>query len=219
MTTDAAPAPLAPGLSHAPVVAPQGVVLMLHGGADRGTKPVEKNTSLSWKRSRRMMREIEEQLNLAGVAVSLLRYRVKGWNAAPGRLPSPIPDARWALDQTRRSYPGVPVVLLGHSMGARTAVAVADDEAVVGVVALAPWLPKGEPVGVLTGRSLHAAHGRRDKITSARATAAFVERASRIGADAHFHDMGRVGHYMLRGVPRWNEFAVTRSLAVLGLAP
>ena len=37
----------------------------------------------------------------------------------------------------------MPVVLLGHSMGGRTAVAVADDPSVVGVVALAPWLPAG----------------------------------------------------------------------------
>ncbi len=209
-----APAPLSPGLTHAPVVAPRGVVLMLHGGADRGTKPVDER-SLSWQRSRRMMREIEDDLNVAGVAVTLLRYRVKGWNAHRGVMPSPVPDARWALEQVKASYPDTPIVLLGHSMGARTAVAVADDPLVAGVVALAPWFPRGEPVEALTGSVLHAAHGRKDRITSARATADFVARAARVGAEAHFHDMGRVGHYMFRAAGRWNEFAVTRSLALL----
>ena len=43
----------------------------------------------------------------------------------------------------------------------------------------------------------------------------FVARAARAGAEAHFHDMGRVGHYMFRAAGRWNEFALTRSLALL----
>jgi alpha-beta hydrolase superfamily lysophospholipase len=133
-------------------------------------------------------------------------------------VPSPVPDARWALDEVRREHGDLPVVLLGHSMGARTAVAVADDPGVTGVVGLAPWLPADEPHATLRGKHLAAAHGRSDKITSARATAAFVGRARRVTASAEFHDMGRVGHYMLRDVAAWNRFALSRSLAFVGQA-
>ncbi|MGZ4480239.1 MAG: hypothetical protein ACXVW2_16610, partial [Nocardioidaceae bacterium] len=95
------------------------------------------------------------------------------------------------------------------------AVAVADDASVTGVVALAPWLPADEPRTPLAGKRLAAAHGRSDKITSARQTRAFVEHAAGIAASAEFHDMGRVGHYMFRRIAAWNEFAASRSLALL----
>jgi predicted esterase len=98
-------------------------------------------------------------------------------------------------------------------MGARTAVAVAGDANVTGVVALAPWLPADEPNATLSGKHLAAAHGRADKITSARATQAFVRRAATVAASTEFRDMGRVGHYMFRGIPDWNRFAISRSLA------
>ncbi|MGH3345722.1 MAG: alpha/beta hydrolase, partial [Nocardioides sp.] len=101
------------------------------------------------------------------------------------------------------------------SMGARTAVQVADDPLVRGVVALAPWFPPDEPVAALAGKRLVAAHGRRDRITSARATRGYVERARRAGAEASYVDMGRVGHYLLRRVGAWNELALTSSLELL----
>ena len=116
---------------------PRGLVLLLHGGADKGTDPIDES-SLSFRRSRWMMAETQHRFHESGVDVWLLRYAVKGWN---GHLSSPVPDARWALSQVRREHGSLPVVLLGHSMGGRTAAAVADDPNVVGVVALAPWLP------------------------------------------------------------------------------
>jgi pimeloyl-ACP methyl ester carboxylesterase len=161
-----------------------------------------------------MMGAIHGELNAHGLAVSLLRYRFKGWNAGSGG-PSPVLDARWALDRLTDAHPGLPVVLLGHSMGARTAVAVADHAAVAGVVALAPWFPPGEPVEGLRGKTLYAAHGRVDRITSPRATAAYVARARGIAVRAELLDMGRVGHYMLRRQERWNAVATARALDVL----
>jgi predicted esterase len=207
----------APSLTRRTPEDPQAVVLMLHGGKARGLDPVDER-SASWRRSRWMMSHIAGRANRAGVAVWLLRYGVRGWNAGGGADPSPVPDARWALDEVRREHGDVPVVLLGHSMGARTSVAVADDASVVGVVGLAPWLPGDEPVRPLAGKHLAVAHGAADKITSARATRAFVGRAERAAASAEFHDMGRVGHYMLRRVADWNEFAVSRSLAFVDTA-
>jgi len=101
-------------------------------------------------------------------------------------------------------------VLVGHSMGGRTACRAADHPLVRGVVALAPWLPPGEPVSALTGRELHAAHGRRDRITRARDTRAYVERARTVATAASFTDMGERGHYLLTGIHAWNELAVDR---------
>ncbi len=102
-------------------------------------------------------------------------------------------------------------------MGARTAVAVADDPTVTGVVALAPWLPADEPHAALTGKHLAAAHGRSDKITSWRQTRAFCRAVEPVAASVELQSMGRVGHYMFRHIPAWNAFAVSRSLALLGV--
>lgn len=190
---------------------PRGVVLMLHGGKETSTQPVD-GRSASWRRSWAMQRTITPRAHTAGVSTWLLRYRERGWN---GSGAVPIEDARWALEEVRRELGDLPVVLLGHSMGARTSAHVADDPSVVGVVALAPWFPPDERVGALAGKHLVAAHGRRDRITSPRATAYFVERAKPIAASARLEDMGETGHYMLRRTTAWNEMAVSSSLALL----
>lgn len=194
---------------------PEGLILMLHGGRADGLTPVDQK-SASWRRSSWMMDQIGGRANRAGISVWLLRYQVRGWNARVATPPSPVPDARWALDEVRRELGQLPVVLLGHSMGARTAVAVADDPSVLGVVAVAPWLPKGEPVEPLTGRHLVAAHGPRDRITRYKDTKYYVERAREVAASATLTTMEGLGHYMLKGRGRWNDFAAESSLRLLG---
>ena len=207
----------------------RAVALMLHGGAERGHDPIDER-SLAFRRTRWMTTTISGRLARSGVRTAMLRFRVKGWNAQrAGSVatdanaghepePSPVADARDALAHLRANVPDLPIVLVGHSMGARTAAWVADEPGVVGVVGLAPWLPPDDPVHALAGRHLVAAHGRRDRITSARATAAYVRRAERVAASAQFLDMGALGHYMVTGVRRWNATAVAATLSIVDAA-
>ena len=183
---------------------PVAMVLVLHGGKAHSSDEVTRR-SLSWRRSLRLARDLRESLSGAGVGLSVLRYRTVGWN---GDGAGKIEDARWALDRIRDEHGEVPVAILGHSMGGRAACRVADHELVRGVVALAPWLPPGEPVAALAGRGLYAAHGQRDRITRANDTRAFVERAREVATAASFTDMGDLGHYLLRGVRAWNSCAL-----------
>ena len=190
------------------------VVLMFHGGKPNSTEPV-RSTSLSWLRLRLMQREISKELAELGAAAWLLRFGVRGWNARAEGGPSPLVDARRALELVRAEHSGVPVVLLGHSMGARTAVAVAGDPAVTGVVALAPWLTPADPDGQLAGRHLIAAHAPTDRITRFGDTAAFVQRARSVARSARMIDMGPLDHAMLRERERWNRVALESTAEII----
>ena len=210
--TDLARTPPGPSLtSPGAVASPNAVVLVLHGGKDRSRAEVT-GRSLSWQRAAALGRTLARGLRDDAVAVRLLRYRTVGWN---GDGADKIADARWALDQIAAGEAGVPVALVGHSMGGRTACHVADHPLVRGVVALAPWLPPGEPVAALTRKQLHAAHGQRDRITRARDTRAYVERAAEVADAASFSDMGDRGHYLLSGIHAWNTYTLDRVRLVL----
>jgi alpha-beta hydrolase superfamily lysophospholipase len=207
------PAPAGPAVTaFDPVERPRATVLVLHGGKDRSRKTVT-GRSLSWQRGAALGRTLGRRLHEDGVAVRLLRYRSVGWN---GDGADKIADARWALDGIRDELGDVPVVLVGHSMGGRTACHVAGDRTVLGVIALAPWLTSGDPVEPLTGKELHAAHGRRDRITRAGDTRAYVERAATVASATSFTDMGDRGHYLLSGIHAWNAFTVDRVRRILG---
>jgi pimeloyl-ACP methyl ester carboxylesterase len=186
------------------------MVLLLHGGKPHSRQPID-GRSASWRRALWLQRSIAARSHEAGVGVWLLRYRHRGWNGGA----SPTDDARWALDRLREAHGDLPVVLLGHSMGARVAVHVADDPSVVGVVGLAPWWSADDPVATLAGRALRAAHGRRDRITSFRETSRYVDRARTVAASAELRDLGGLGHYMLVGSREWHDVALSSVLEVL----
>lgn len=196
---------------------PRGIVLMLHGGAEHGHRPVD-HRSLALRRTRSMQDAISPALTGAEISVGLLRFSVKGWNAATGETPDPVRDARLAIRDLRQEHPETPIVLLGHSMGARTAAHVADEDGVLGVVGLAPWFPSDDPVEPLTGKRLVAVHGTRDRITSPRATRIFVERAAQVAAEARYVELRGRGHYMLTRIASWNRAAVQESLEIFARA-
>lgn len=190
---------------------PDAVVLLLHGGRPHSSRPVD-GRSASWRRMALLQRALAPDLAARGASSWLLRYRERGWNDTGSAA---VSDTRWALAEVRRVLGGVPVVLLGHSMGGRVAVHAADDPSVRGVVALAPWWGADDPVAALGGRVLRAAHARSDRITSYRMTAAYVARAREAGVDADLTDMGSLGHYMLAGSRRWTDVARGLTLDVL----
>ena len=197
---------------HDSVDAPTAMVLVLHGGKDRSRAPVTRR-SLSWQRGAALGRTLGRRLHDAGVGVRLLRYRSVGWN---GDGADKIADAYWALDTIRDAVGEVPVVLVGHSMGARAAVRAAGHPAVAAVAGLAPWLPPGEPAGQLAGRRVLLAHGSADSITSPAETWAFLERARAV-TEVSAVEVRDGDHAMLRRARLWHAIAAEFARAALAL--
>jgi len=135
-------------------VIPRGIVVVAHGGREVGTEPVTA-TQLAVLRMIPLAWAIRQAVRDDGIEVRRPLFTVRGWNGAQA---SPVPDLARALDDIRARFGTVPVVLAGHSMGARAALRVAGHPAVIAVAGLAPWLPAGEPVD--PGRAPGAARTR-----------------------------------------------------------
>jgi dienelactone hydrolase len=205
----------APVLDTRPATAaPLAVALFCHGGTVASVEP-PKERALSLVR----MRAIEQFVSAAGsglgLTTHLLRYRVAGWN---GPAADAHADVRWALDEIRAEHPGLPIVLVGHSMGGRAVLRAGGEDGVAAVCALAPWTPPGEPVEHLRGRTVTIVHGRGDRWVPARLSEEFAARAGEAGAHvARFTVVG--GHSMLRHAHRWHTFVRDVVLAGAGLGP
>lgn len=191
-------------------------VLVLHGGRQHSVRPTASN-QLS------LLRMVDMYVGLRrgsqAAAVYLLRHRVRGWNPdASGRAdPDPVVDARWALDQVTERHGDVPVALLGHSMGGRTAFAVSADPRVVGVCALAPWLPDGERLlQPRPDQRFVMAHGAADRMTSAPASLRYAARLRASGAAVVRFELAGGKHALLNQPVLWHRFAVGVSLGLAG---
>lgn len=135
------------------------------------------------------------------LAVVRLRNRYFGWNGADR---DPVHDALWALDVIRARLPGAPIVLVGHSMGGRVALTLADQPDVRSVVALAPWIePEDVPVA-RPGQSFLLMHGTRDRTTDPRRTRRRAAQLGQLGAAVTLVEIAD-GHAMLWQAGRWHR--------------
>lgn len=146
--------------------------------------------------------------NNPAVAVYRAQLAVRGWN---GTGASAVRDLRWAVGQLRSLHPGLPIVLVGHSMGARTCFRIADELGVVGVVGLAPWLPADEPIRQFAGVPVAVIHGTRDRIIPADTTLPYLTRLTRSGVAVNRTVLAGTGHAMLR---RWRDWNALTAAAV-----
>jgi pimeloyl-ACP methyl ester carboxylesterase len=177
------------------------VVLVLHGGQEESTRPVSR-FNVAYLRMLPFARDVHRAAADRGVAVWLLRDRYRGWNRPKLH---PVADARWSIDRIREAHGDVPVVLVGHSMGGRVALRVADDASVRAVCALAPWTTPNEPVDQLVGKRLLIAHGDRDRITDPVLSREFAQRAQVAGADASWREITGERHAMLGKPALWTR--------------
>jgi pimeloyl-ACP methyl ester carboxylesterase len=179
-----------------------GVVVVAHGGRSVGVEP----TTASQPAVIRMIPvalAIRHALRGSGSVVCRPRFEVRGWN---GEQASPVGDFTRILERVAGRFGPVPIVLVGHSMGARAALRVAGHPAVTAVAGLAPWLPSGEPVDQLAGRRILLAHGNADRVTRPADTWAFAERAASV-TDVTAMEVRNGEHAMLHRARLWHSIA------------
>lgn len=192
---------------------PKAAVLVLHGGREDSTERAR-----PWHppglRMLPYVRALTGALTDADAVVGRVRYRMRGWN---GDAADPLHDTLDALQALEDRCGALPVVLIGHSMGGRAALRAAGHRAVLGVVALAPWTPEGEPVEQLGGRSVVIVHGDRDRVTSPALSRVFAHRARRAGARCARLVIAGGDHAMLARARDWHSVAVSAVSGMLGL--
>jgi predicted esterase len=187
-------------------------VLVLHGGQEHSLRAAR-----PWQLAALRMRPVAAALRAAlrerpSARVEFVRYRVRGWNA--GRADA-AKDAAEAVARAAAA-PGRPrIVLVGHSMGGRAALAAAAHPRVVGVVALAPWTPPGEPSAHLAGRRVRVLHAPEDRVTDPAESREFVRRARATGADATWQAVPGSDHAMLARARTWHRLAAAAALDCL----
>jgi pimeloyl-ACP methyl ester carboxylesterase len=189
----------------------KGIVVVAHGGQSVSTAPVTA-TQLAVLRMIPVAAAIRRAVG-PGIEVRRPLFGVRGWN---GDLASPVADLTRLLDEIYAGSPSVPVVLVGHSMGARAVLRVAGHPAVIAVAGLAPWVPAGEPVDQLAGRRVLLAHGTADTITSPADTWAYAERARPV-CDLTVVEVSRGDHPMVRRAGLWHALAAEFARVSLGL--
>lgn len=190
----------------------RGVVVVAHGGQSVSTAPTTAY-QLAVLRMIPLVAAIRHAVRGHAVTVRRPRFEVRGWNDTDA---SPVRDLTRLLDDLRDEFGPVPVVLVGHSMGARAALRAAGHPSVTAAAGLAPWLPPGEPVGQLAGRRILLAHGTADAVTSPADTWVYAERARALTSVTEV-DVRTGEHTMLWRAPLWHGLAAAFTCLSLGI--
>ncbi|EGD56722.1 hypothetical protein SCNU_00050 [Gordonia neofelifaecis NRRL B-59395] len=177
---------------------PELAVLVLPGGTDFSYRPFSPLQG-SAVRMYPFTASIQARFGTR-VRVRQAQYRVYGWN---GSQASPMPYARAALDRLAADHPGVPIAVIGHSMGGRVAAHLGDDERVTDVLALAPWWQFADWRQIRDGVRVRAIHGDADRVTLARRTEKGIAELTARGLDAEYLAVPGGGHPMLDHLGVW----------------
>lgn len=187
---------------------PEGVVLVLHGGAARAGHPLVSTTQLSVLR----MIPVAQRLARAGrgrLAVLRLLNSARGWDDRH----TPVDDAAWAMGQVRERYGDRPVSLVGHSLGGRAALLAGEEVGVRSVVALNPWVYPHE-TSDLRGRPTLIVHGLADRVALPERSAAVARRLART-TDVGYIAIPDARHAMLRHGRKFETYAAEFVAATL----
>ncbi|MCV7300193.1 alpha/beta hydrolase [Mycobacterium barrassiae] len=189
-----------------------GGVLVLPGG-----KPRDTSAARVWQLANQRMEWLAWSLRRSlgsSVKVRRVQYRKRGWNSPDLDA---LRDAETALQTMQRDIDSRPVVLVGHSMGARVAVHLAARSEVAGIVALAPWWPLNDADLVPAGSKLLTLHGTADSWTDPRSSRTQTRRAGERGVDARWLGLPDAGHYLLRDVDKWHRLTTEFVAEQLGV--
>ncbi|WP_406841500.1 alpha/beta fold hydrolase (plasmid) [Streptomyces sp. AHU1] len=189
-------------LRHCPQQS-RAAIITLHGGRAEGYQ-----TSLPWHltalRMRPVLHAAASAMPLDDIVLAHVRYRHRGWNHN-----DPLNDAHRALSELQQIAGAVPTILIGHSMGGRAALRAASHPQVHSVLALAPWLPPGEPTRQLSGKCAVVVHGERDRITSPYTSTDYIRRARAAGVHAGIILIRNGDHAMLHRSALWHRTVTT----------
>jgi predicted esterase len=172
---------------------PEGIVLVLHGGASRRGHPTVSPTQLSVLRMVPIARHIARVTHRRLAVFRVLNSR-RGWDTTH----TPVRDAHWALDEAaRRIGERLPSCLVGHSLGGRAAILAAARPGVRSAVALAPWVYPTDVPSALDGRRILIVHGSEDRIAEPSRSAALARNLEPV-ADVEYVTVLGAKHAMLR---------------------
>ncbi|WP_051944053.1 alpha/beta fold hydrolase [Streptacidiphilus rugosus] len=192
------------------------VLLVLHGGDETGLRPPSRLNS-PLLRLRPFERAVRRAPQGGTVGVAEVAYLHRGWN---GERADAAVDAQAALDElVRQIGPATPVVLLGHSMGGRAALRIGGHPSVAGIVALAPWCPRGEPVEHLADRRVVVVHSDHDRVTPPGESAELARRARAAGANVARCVIPGSDHAMARRARTWHRLSTLLVGGLLGHWP
>ncbi|GAA1925829.1 alpha/beta hydrolase [Nocardioides hwasunensis] len=163
---------------------PEGIVLVLHGGASRGTRAMVSPTQLSVLRMVPVARRIAHA-GRSRLAVHRLLNSHRGWDAST----TPVMDVAWALGRVAERHGDLPVALVGHSLGGRAALLGGVEPGVHSIVALNPWVQTTDRVRLGDTRVLFV-HGTDDRIARPERSLQLARRLS---------ESGRVGYVAVPG--------------------